>query len=84
MSNSFDYGGHWAIKVNGDIVCYFQIKKGPLRQSTLINVVQYCCVDIYAILIEQAKVDGQIYWFVRDLVDDGLSIIIQYADDTII
>ena len=46
----------------------------------LFNIV----VDMLAILFEQAKVDGQIYWFVRDLVDDGLSIIIQYADDTII
>ena len=39
--------------------------------------------DMLAVLIERAKVDGQIEGVVPHLVDGGLSIL-QYADDTIL
>jgi hypothetical protein len=40
-------------------------------------------VDMLAIMIERAKVDGQIEGLIPHLVDGGLSIL-QYADDTIL
>ena len=45
----------------------------------LFNIV----ADMLAIMIERAKVDGQIEGLVNHLVDGGLSIL-QYADDTIL
>jgi hypothetical protein len=39
--------------------------------------------DMLAIMIERAKVDGQIEGLITHLVDGGLSIL-QYADDTIV
>ena len=45
----------------------------------LFNIV----VDMLAILIERARIDGQIAGVVPHLVDGGLSIL-QYADDTIL
>jgi hypothetical protein len=45
----------------------------------LFNIV----ADMLAILIKQAKEDGQINEIIPHLVDDGLSIL-QYADDSII
>jgi hypothetical protein len=45
----------------------------------LFNIV----ADMLAIMIERAKVDGQIEGLIPHLVDGGLSIL-QYADDTIL
>ena len=45
----------------------------------LFNIV----ADMLAVMIERAKVDGQIDGVVNHLVDGGLSIL-QYADDTIL
>ena len=45
----------------------------------LFNIV----ADMLAVMIEHAKVDGQIDGVVNHLVDGGLSIL-QYADDTIL
>ena len=45
----------------------------------LFNIV----ADMLAVMIERAKVDGQIAGIVNHLVDGGLSIL-QYADDTIL
>jgi hypothetical protein len=44
----------------------------------LFNIV----ADMLAIMIERAKVDGQVEGVIPHLVDEGLSIL-QYADDTI-
>ena len=44
---------------------------------------QLMVVDMLAVMIERAKVDGQIDGVVNHLVDGGLSIL-QYADDTIL
>ena len=45
----------------------------------LFNIV----VDMLAIFVERAKLDGQIAEVVPHLIDGGLSIL-QYADDTIL
>ena len=71
------------VKVNDDIVHYFQTKRG-LRQGdpmspNLFNIV----ADMLTLLIRRAKHDNQIKGVVPHVVDDGLSIL-QYADDTII
>jgi hypothetical protein len=40
-------------------------------------------VDMLAILINRAKLGGQIFGVIPNIIDDGLSIL-QYADDTIL
>ena len=71
------------IKVNDDVGPYFQSKHG-LRQGDPISPILFNIVaDMLALLINRAKVDGQIRGVIPHLVDDGLSIL-QYADDTII
>ena len=83
MVHSFISGGSVAIKVNDDIGHYFQTKKG-LRQGDSVSPMLFNIVaDMLAVMIERAKVDGQIDGVVNHLVDGGLSIL-QYADDTIL
>ena len=83
MIHSFVSGGSVAIKVNDDIGHYFQMKRG-LRQGDSISPMLFNIVaDMLAVMIERAKVDGQIDGVVNHLVDGGLSIL-QYADDTIL
>jgi retron-type reverse transcriptase len=55
------------------------LRQGDPLSPLLFNIV----VDMLAILIKRAKMEGQIDGVVPHLVDDGLSIL-QYADDTII
>jgi hypothetical protein len=45
----------------------------------LFNIV----ADVLAIMMEHAKVDGQVEGVIPHLIDGGLSIL-QYADDTIL
>jgi hypothetical protein len=76
-------GGHVGIKINDQVGKIFQTKKG-LRQGDPLSLLLFnIVVDMLAILINRAKVDGQIDRVVPHVVDDGLSIL-QYADDTII
>ena len=83
MIHSFVSGGSVAIKVNDDVGHYFQTKKG-LRQGDSVSPMLFNIVaDMLAVMIERAKVDGQIDGVVSHLVDGGLSIL-QYADDTIL
>ncbi|WVZ53298.1 hypothetical protein U9M48_004264 [Paspalum notatum var. saurae] len=80
---SFTSGGSGAVNVNDEVGPYFQTKKG-LRQGDPLSPIFFNIVaDMLAILINRAKVDGQISGVVSHLVDGGLSIL-QYADDTII
>jgi hypothetical protein len=76
-------GGSVGVKVNDEIGHYFQTKKrlrqGDPLSSMLFNIV----VDMLAILIEQAKDDGQVGGLIPNLVEGGISIL-QYADDTIL
>ena len=46
----------------------------------LLNIV----IDMLSILIKRAKDDGQIRAIIPHLVEHGLSIFFQYADDTIL
>ena len=83
MIHSFVSGGSVAIKVNDDVGHYFQTKKG-LRQGDSVSPMLFNIVaDMLAVMIERAKVDGQIDGIVNHLVDGGL-FILQYADDTIL
>jgi hypothetical protein len=61
----------------------FQTKKGLRQGDPLSPLLFNIVVDMLAILINRAKLDGQFDGVVPHLVDDGLSIL-QYADDTII
>jgi hypothetical protein len=83
LIHSFVSGGSVAIKVNDDTGHYFQTKKG-LRQGDPLSPMLFNIVaDMLAIMIERAKIDGQIEGVIPHLVDGGLSIL-QYADDTIL
>jgi len=83
MIHSFVSGGSVVIKVNDDVGHYFQTKKG-LRQGDSVSPMLFNIVaDMLAVMIERAKVDGQIDGVVNHLVDGGLSIL-QYADDMIL
>ena len=83
MIHNFVSGGSVAIKVNDVVGRYFQTRKG-LRQGDPLSPILFNIVaDMLAIIIERAKIDGQIEGVVPHLVDGGLSIL-QYADDTIL
>ena len=76
-------GGSVAVNINDEIGRFFQTKKG-LRQGDPLSPILFNIVaDMLAIMIERAKLDGQIEGVVPHLVDGGLSIL-QYADDTIL
>ena len=83
MIHSCVSGGSVAVNVNDEIGRFFQTKKG-LRQGDPLSLILFNIVaDMLAIMIERAKLDGQIEGVVPHLVDGGLSIL-QYADDTIL
>ena len=83
LIHNFIFGGSVAIKVNDDIGNYFQTKKGLRQGDPLLPMLFNIVADMLAIMIERAKVDGQIEGLVNHLLDEGLSIL-QYADDTIL
>jgi hypothetical protein len=56
-----------------------KVSEGDPLSPILFNIV----ADMLAIMIEGAKVHGQIEGLIPHLVDGGLSIL-QYADDTIL
>jgi hypothetical protein len=75
--------GHGGIKINDQTRENFQTKKG-LRQGDPLSPILFNIVaDMLAILVNRAKLNGQIDGVVPHLVENGLSIL-QYADDTII
>ena len=71
------------IKVNDRIRANFQTKRGLRQGDPLPPILFNIVVDMLAILINRAKLDGQIDGLVPHLVDGGLSIL-QYADDTLL
>jgi hypothetical protein len=71
------------VKVNNNVGCYFQTKKGLWQGDPLSPVLFNLVADMLAIFITRAKEDGQIQGLIPRLVDGGLSIL-QYADDTIL
>jgi hypothetical protein len=83
LINDFVSGGSVTIRVNDETSCYFQTRKG-LRQGDPLSPMLFNIVaNMLAILIERAKLYGQIEGVIPHLVDGGLSIL-QYADDTIL
>jgi hypothetical protein len=83
LIHNFVTGGSVAIKVNDDIGRYFQTCKGLRQGDPLSPMLFNIVVDMLAIMIEHAKVEGQIEGLLPHLVYGGLSIL-QYADDTIL
>jgi hypothetical protein len=60
LINNFVHGGSVAIRVNDDTGRFFQTRKG-LRQGDPLSPLLFNIVaDMLAILIERAKMDGQI------------------------
>jgi hypothetical protein len=82
LIRNFVSGDSVAIKVNDEVGWYFQTRKG-LRQGDPLSPCYLIVADMLAILIERAKVDGQIEGLIPHLVDGGL-VILQYTDDTIL
>jgi hypothetical protein len=69
-------GGSVAIEVNGDLT---DLRQGSPLSLKLFNIV----AGMLAVMIEHAKVDGQIEGVIAHLVDGSLSVL-QYAEDTIL
>ncbi|WVZ90646.1 hypothetical protein U9M48_036930, partial [Paspalum notatum var. saurae] len=80
---SFVQGGNVAINVNGQNDFYFQTRKGLRQGDPLSPILFNIVVDMLAIIINRAKVEGKVNGVILHLVEDGLSIL-QYADDTVI
>jgi hypothetical protein len=75
LIHSFVFGGSVTIKVNDDTGHYFQTKKG-LRQGDPLSPMLFNIVaDMLAIMIERAKVDGQVEAVIPHLINGGLSIL---------
>jgi hypothetical protein len=83
LMNSFVSGGSVATKINDDVDRYFQTLKCLRHSDPLSQLLFNIVVDMLAIMIKCAKVDGLIEGVVPHLVDGGLSIL-QYVDDTIL
>ena len=60
LIHNFISGGSVAIKFNDDIGNYFQTKKGLRQGDPLSPILFNIVVDMLALMIERAKVDGQI------------------------
>jgi hypothetical protein len=61
LINNFVFTGSVAIKVNDDIDKYIQTKKKGLRQGDPLSPMLFSIVvDMLTIIIERAKIDGQI------------------------
>ena len=80
---TFISGGSIAINVNDDVGHFFKTRKGIRQGDPLSPLLFNIVADMLAILINRAKVDGQISGVVPHLIDGGLSVL-QYADDTIL
>jgi hypothetical protein len=76
-------GGHVGIKVNDQVGKNFQTRRGVRQGDPLSLILFNIVVDMLAILINRAKLGGQISGVILNIIDDGLSIL-QYADDTIL
>jgi hypothetical protein len=80
---SFMEGGHVGIKINDQVGPNFQSRKGVRQGDPLSPILFNIVVDMLAILINRAKLEGQISGVIPHILDEGLSIL-QYVDDTIL
>jgi len=71
------------IKINDLIGQNFQILKGLRQGDPLSPIFFNIIIDIFDILINKAKYEGQVMGIVPHVIDGGLSIL-QYADNTIL
>jgi hypothetical protein len=76
-------GGHVGIKVNDIVAKNFQTKRGVRQGDPLSPIFFNIVVDMLAILINRAKLEGQLKGVIPELTDDGLSML-QYVDDIIL
>ena len=58
-----------AIKVNDDIGHYFQTKKGLRQGDPLSSILFNIVADMLVVMIDRAKLDGQIEGVIPHLVD---------------
>jgi hypothetical protein len=65
--------GSVALKVNDVVGRYFQTCKGVHQVDHLSSILFNLAMNVFAKLIDRAKVNGQIKGIVPHLVDDGLS-----------
>jgi hypothetical protein len=79
----FMEGGHVGIKINDTVSQNFQTKKGVRQGDSLSPILFNIVVDMFMILINRDKGEGNFSGVIPHLVDDGLSIL-QYADDMIL
>ena len=61
-----------AINVNNDTGNYFQTKKGVRKGDPLSPILFNIVADMLAVMIDRAKLDGQIEGVIPHLVDGGL------------
>ena len=78
----FIEGGSVGIRVNSDILQYFQKLQG-LRRGDPLSPLFILGADMLAILITRAKEYGQVRGLIPHLVDGGVSIL-HYSDYTIL
>jgi hypothetical protein len=75
LINDFMSTGSVAIRVNDNIGCYFQTRKGLRQGDPLLPILFNIMADVLAILIEHARLGGQIEGVIPHLVDGALYIL---------
>jgi hypothetical protein len=68
-------GGHVGIKINDQISPNFQMRKRVRQGDPLFPIIFNIVVDMLAILVNKAKVEGQISGVIPQILDDDLSIL---------
>jgi hypothetical protein len=63
------------MNVNDDIEHYFQTRKGLRQGDPLSPILFNIITNMLAIIINQAKEDGQVSGLISHLVDGGVSIL---------
>jgi hypothetical protein len=68
-------GGHVGIKINDQVSPNFQMRKRVRQGDPLSPIIFNIVVDMLAILVNKAKVEGQISGVIPQILDDDLSIL---------
>jgi hypothetical protein len=75
VGSFFHGGGHVDIKVNDQVGKNFQTQRGVRQGDPLSLILFNIVVVMQAILINRAKLGGQISGVIPNIIDDGLSIL---------